>query len=116
MATTPKSYGTIENFKSIQVNHQRNGISGVPFTSVQFSYQERGGAFHPAMLAIVPDDANLKGGDINCYVVDMADTSESWRGDNFVEAVRDAIKEHEKSEEGRWTKVRATLRAKHLPG
>src|SRR5579859_5011521 len=105
MATTPKNYGTILDFKSIQVNHQRNGISGVPFHSVQFSYQERGGRFHPAMLAIVPDDANLKGGDVNCYVVDMADTSECWRGDNFVEAVMDAIKAFRKSEDERWNKT-----------
>jgi hypothetical protein len=105
MATTPKSYGTILDFKSIQVNHQRNGIAGVSFTSVQFSYQEKGGRFHPAMLAIVPDDANLKGGDINCYVVDMSDTSECWRGDNFVEPVMDAIKAFRKSEDERWGKL-----------
>lgn len=103
--TTPKSYGCVEDFKTIQVNHQRNGISGVPFTSVQFSYQERGGRFHPAMLAIVPDGANLKGGDVNCYVVDMADTSECWRGDNFVEPVMDAIKVFNKAADERWAKL-----------
>jgi hypothetical protein len=105
MATTPKSYGTILDFKVINTNHQRNGISGVPFTSVEFSYQERGGSFHPRMLAVVPDDANFEGGDVNVYVVDMEDTTQCWRGDNFSDAVRDALKAHRRSENRKWKKL-----------
>jgi hypothetical protein len=99
-----KDYGSIIGFKAIAVNHQRNGISGVPFHSVEFSYTDKGenGRFHPKMLAIVPDDANFEGGDVNVYVVDMFDTSECWRGDNFSEAVRDAIKDHKRAEDRRW--------------
>jgi hypothetical protein len=96
-------YGSVLDFNVTKVQHQRNGISGRPFHHVFFSYEEKGGAFHPNMLAIVPDKQDGAKPDLcECYVVDLNAPEECWRGDNFHDPVMDAIDNHRKAEDKRW--------------
>jgi hypothetical protein len=78
----------IKDFSATQVTYNRNGISGRPFYSVVFSYVE-GETLKSNMLAVVPDE----GTDEECFVVDMNDPSQCWRGVDFLEYVAAAIKE-----------------------
>jgi hypothetical protein len=86
------AHGDIKDFKATQVTYNRNGISGRPFYSVVFSYVDCSYAdepLKPNMLAIVPDE----GSEEECFVVDMNDPSQCWRGVDFLAAVTAAIKE-----------------------
>ncbi len=85
----PKSISPLQNFKVTDITHHRNGIMGRPFDSVRFSF-EAADVFYPNMLAIVPEYSPVQ--DVECYVVDMNNPAECWRGDNFVDLVRTAIK------------------------
>lgn len=84
----------IKGFTAKQVTWHRNGISGRSFWSVAFSYVE-GETLKANMLATVPVDGVASGPDVECYVVDMDDTSMCWRGDSFVGPVFAAIKAHD---------------------
>jgi hypothetical protein len=84
----------IDHFSAYKISYHRNGIAGRPFYQVLFSYHD--GGFSPPvirtqMMAIVPVGANLKGGNQECYVTDLTDTSEHWRGDCFAPFLLKAI-------------------------
>lgn len=81
---------TIKQFRATDVKSHRNGIAGRAFYSVRFSYTEEE-RFMPNMLAIMPYSAKVSGPDTECFVLNMNDPSESWRGDCFAQLVWDAI-------------------------
>jgi hypothetical protein len=86
------AHNGIKDFRATQVTYNRNGISGRPFYSVAFSYVDCSYADEPLkahMLAVVPDE----GSDEECFVVDMNDPSQCWRGVDFLADVTAAIKE-----------------------
>jgi hypothetical protein len=76
----------IEDFKATQVVYNRNGISGRPFWSVTFSCREES-MFKPNMLAVIPHE----GKEDECYVIDMNDVEDNWRGPHFFADVINAI-------------------------
>lgn len=73
------------------ITHQRNGISGRSFRHVVFSF-EADGRTHPNMLAILALVGDKTCFD-ECYVVDMDNFNESWRGDWFYPRLEKAIAE-----------------------
>jgi len=83
-------------FRAKHVIYNRNGISGRPFWTVLFEYEEEGDRM-PNMVALVPTDAKLDGPDVECFVVDADRPSLNWRGDRFFPQVRAAIKAHRKT-------------------
>ena len=80
-------------FKVTDITYHRNGICGRPFYSVRFAYNS-GDGIEPNMLAIMPENANLKD-NTECFVIDMNHPTEKWRGDDFARDVRAAVKEHQ---------------------
>jgi len=78
------------NLKIIHFAHHRNGIGGAPFAVVLFEDQ---GPEASRKVAVLFDDQH------HCAVLDVAKLaasdiafgSNSWRGDNYEQALRQAI-------------------------
>jgi hypothetical protein len=95
----------IRDFTATKVTRHRNGISGTGFYSVEFCCVIDGMAY-PRMLAVIPDGGNAHGPDVGCFVVDMTDTTQNWRGASFVLDVQVAIAFYQKTERSNWNVVR----------
>lgn len=81
----------IQNFRVTDTTFHRNGISGRSFWTVRFSYDEEG-TFYPNMMAVMPSQPNeqFRCGK-ECFVVDLNNPTNNWRGDYFFELVKDTI-------------------------
>lgn len=82
-----RSQAQRKDISNVSPRHRRNGISGRPFTTVEFDYTEpdgcRAGDVH-RLLAVVPD-LELLGQNFECYVVSMQDITVEWKGEFFAE-------------------------------
>ena len=85
--------GEIMNVKIVQASYHRNGICGVGFYAILFDYSDEGGSGR--MIASLFDEP----GYCAVYKVDLlaendaAFGSNSWRGDQFEDALRPALYE-----------------------
>lgn len=73
------------SIKVASVRYQRNGICGIGFYAVAFTFTEDGET--RAMVGfVVPPDDKKPGAQPEVYgVMDPADMREMWRGDRFVD-------------------------------
>jgi hypothetical protein len=65
-----------------RVVHHRNGVGGLPFNEIAFTYEGQ------QLVAVLPDEA--KPGE--CFVIDPSGSASCWRGDQFQVALVEALK------------------------
>ncbi len=112
-----KLYNDTQKLVIHEIAHHRNGISGVPFNIIKF-HDATPGEDHE-MMAIMFDQEeyakSLKKGEFTnpyCAVLDtdllakgvIAFMQNSWRGDDYSEALSAAITKHEKKERRKFLK------------
>lgn len=93
----PRTFG-IQGFKVQNIVLHRNGIAGRPFHAVYFEF-DNGGQPQKRMMAILPREAKHKEGDQECFVVDLDNPEANYRGDNFIQLVRNAVIKHTNDED-----------------
>ena len=71
------------------IHYHRNGICGTPFYAVDFYFIDEEGAKH--FLT-----ATLFKARRDCAVLTRGDSSYCWRGDNFEDALREAVNQFER--------------------
>jgi hypothetical protein len=74
------------NIEVAAIYFHRNGICGTPFYAVDFYFIDEEDTKH--FLT-----ATLFEGKGNCAVLTRGDSSYCWRGDNFEDALREAVKQ-----------------------
>lgn len=85
--------------KVIDVAYHRNGVSGRSFNVVLFVDRES----KETMVGILPYEETAKNIDVECYVLsvdklkenDIVFASNSYRGDNYAQELREAIQKNE---------------------
>lgn len=77
-----------KRFHNFEARYHRNGICGVGFYACKFLYvDERGHAIDEIMAAYFPKEGRTA----EYYAVMSDDVGCRWRGDHFVDDLRDAI-------------------------
>jgi len=81
-----------------KIEYNRNGVSGEPFFSVRFTYQDDGvytkGTKFNLIGIIAEDDVDLEDGYKRFYVVSPKNISDNWRGDQLAGNVIEEIKKY----------------------
>lgn len=105
MSAAHRSEAQFQGCTNFKVDYHRNGICGWPFFVVTFDYAELYGNTTRRMVATVPtvsDDSRISRADCIVCVLDVDLLHQgvigfgrnSWRGDDFAEAISAAIDAH----------------------
>lgn len=87
MATRGRlSIGRTESVVVKQVTSHRNGITGRPFDTVSFTYED--GSRQWELVGVLPRNGQPD----ECFVIEPSNPDSSWRGDNFYAPLLRAIK------------------------
>ncbi len=97
----------LTEFRVTDVTSHRNGVGGRPFHSVRFSYTAGDFTppkFYPNMLAVVPNMpvTDFDKGLTECFVMDLNNPGERFRGECFMHYVLKAIADHKVIRDAYW--------------
>ena len=86
-----------ERIEAKRVKYHRNGIGGAGFYTVEFSFLDDDQNYRDMVATIFPEGEE----DTPPYyaVLDVSDFAYRWRGDWFINALWDVIKDHRGKEE-----------------
>ena len=80
--------------KPVKFGYQRNGVSGTPFYTLQFDWEDSTGESGKDFLMTFETDETDEEIKIDsCRVINLEDPFTSWRGDRFGSAVESKLKQ-----------------------